>query len=109
MAKKTIVIQPKTFVSFESIKLEYPEVYDLVYSENRMQFPNVTYVDSCIGYMGSKKNSDNVAIMVLFESSEQPEKYLWCWVSCALDNPYLDEYYWIPQDEGLEYLSNMLD
>jgi len=101
--------QSKTFATSKDLEAEYPDVADVIFSENEMQYPGVEYVNGCIGVAG-ERNDLRLDIMCLFSSDEYPDQYLWCWIPGVGDgDPYLDEYYWLPKEEGVEYLNSLLE
>jgi hypothetical protein len=101
--------QSKTFATLKELESELPEVADLIVSENNMQYPDVKYVNGCIGVAG-QRNDLRLDVMCLFSSEKYPDQYLWCWIPGTGDgSPYLDEYYWLPKEEGVEYLNTLLE
>lgn len=84
----------------------FPYAFDLLDRENKIQYPQASFLYATYGHMGDEDITD---LVVIYDINSDKE-YLYAWVAHADSvSAYIDEYRELPKDDALFELSNLCD
>jgi hypothetical protein len=93
------------YYNYSELKKDFPDPCDLIDRENAMQHPNAVFVEAVVGEELDEDGQKD--LMVLFDCGVQND-LLWVWINgLSSEESYIDEYYFVPNDEGMKYLNSL--